>query len=79
MDADEALANPRHEKYCRERVAGKTQRQAMLAAWPDLSRWKPETVDNKAYKLEVKVRSRLGLPATSASPRKEPRQREPRC
>ena len=53
MDADEPLANPRHETYCRERVAGKTQRQAMLAAWPDRSRWKPETVDNKACKLEA--------------------------
>lgn len=61
MDADEPQANPRHEKYCRERVAGKTQRQAMLAAWPDLSRWKPEAVDNKAYKLEAKdeVKTRI--------------------
>ena len=32
LDADEPMANPRHETYCRERVAGKTQRQAMLAA-----------------------------------------------
>lgn len=61
MDADEPLANPRHETYCRERVAGKTQRQAMLAAWPDRSRWKPETVDNKACKLEAKdeVKARI--------------------
>lgn len=61
MDADEPLANPRHETYCRERVAGKTQRQAMLAAWPDRSRWKPETVDNKACKLEAEheVKARI--------------------
>lgn len=32
LDADEPMANPRYETYCRERVAGKTQRQAMLAA-----------------------------------------------
>ena len=54
------LANPRRERYCQERVAGKTQRQAMLAAWPDRARWKPETVDNKACKMdadhEVKAR-----------------------
>ena len=35
------LANPRHETYCRKRVEGLTQRQAMLAAWPDRARWKP--------------------------------------
>lgn len=68
MDADEPMANPRHETYCRERVAGKTQRYAMFAAWPDRSRWKPETVDNKACKLEaeheVKARiARLKRPA----------------
>ena len=33
MDADEPLANPRHETYCHERVASRTQRQAKLAAW----------------------------------------------
>ena len=61
MDADEPLANPRHETYCRERVAGKTQRQAMLAAWPDRSRWKPETVDKRACELEAdgKVKGRI--------------------
>ena len=36
---DIPLANPRRERYCQERVAGKTQRQAMLAAWPDRARW----------------------------------------
>lgn len=60
LDADEPLANPRHETYCRERVAGKTQRQAMLTAWPDRSHWMPETVNNKACKFgaehEVKAR-----------------------
>lgn len=53
MDADEPLANPRHETYCHERVASRTQRQAKLAAWPERSRWKPETVDNKICKLEA--------------------------
>lgn len=58
---DTPLANPRRERYCQERVAGKTQRQAMLAAWPDRARWKPETVDNKACKLEAEdeVKARL--------------------
>lgn len=58
---DIPLANPRRERYCQERVAGKSQRQAMLAAWPDRSRWKPETVDNKACKLEAEdeVKARL--------------------
>ena len=49
----EPLANPRRETYCRKRVEGLTQRQAMLEAWPDRARWKPETVDNKACKLEA--------------------------
>lgn len=58
---DTPLANPRHERYCQARVAGKTQRQAMLEAWPDRARWKPETVDNKACKLEAdrEVKARI--------------------
>ena len=38
---DIPLANPRHELYCQKRVEGMTQRQAMLAAYPDRTRWKP--------------------------------------
>ena len=55
------LANPRHEIYCQERVSGKTQRQAMLSAWPDRARWKPETVDKRACELEAdgKVKGRI--------------------
>lgn len=58
---DIPLANPRHETYCQKRVEGMTQRQAMLAAYPDRSRWKPETVDNKACKLEAtdEVKARI--------------------
>lgn len=58
---DIPLANPRREIYCQRRVEGMTQRQAMLAAWPDRSRWKPETVDNKACKLEAEgeVKARI--------------------
>lgn len=58
---DIPLANPRHEIYCQRRVEGMTQRQAMLAAWPDRARWKPETVDNKACKLEAtdEVKARI--------------------
>ena len=57
----EPLANPRRETYCRKRVEGLTQRQAMLEAWPDRARWKPETVDNKACKLEAdhEVKARI--------------------
>lgn len=55
------LSNPRWERYCQERVSGKTQRQAMLEAWPNRTRWKPETVDNKACKLEAndEVKARI--------------------
>lgn len=58
---DIPLANPRHEEYCRHRVEGMTQRQAMLAAYPDRSRWKPETVDKRACELEAdgKVKGRI--------------------
>lgn len=63
MDAvkDIPLANPRRETYCRKRVEGLTQRQAMLAAWPDRARWKPETVDKRACELEAdgKVKGRI--------------------
>ena len=58
---DIPLANPRREEYCRHRVEGMTQRQAMLAAWPDRARWKPETVDKRACELEAdgKVKGRI--------------------
>lgn len=58
---DIPLANPRHEAYCQKRIEGMTQRQAMLAAYPDRARWKPETVDNKACKLEAtdEVKARI--------------------
>lgn len=58
---DIPLANPRHEVYCQKRVEGMTQRQAMLAAYPDRSRWKPETVDKRACELEAdgKVKGRI--------------------
>ena len=60
-DVDIPLANPRHELYCQRRVEGMTQRQAMLAAWPDRARWKPETVDKRACELEAdgKVKGRI--------------------
>lgn len=58
---DIPLANPRHEIYCQRRVEGMTQRQAMLAAYPVRSRWKPETVDKRACELEAdrKVKGRI--------------------
>jgi phage terminase large subunit len=51
---DTPLDNPRWERYCQLRAEGTTQRQAMLAAWPGRSRWKPETVDSRASELEAK-------------------------
>ena len=68
---DTPLANPRHERYCQARVAGKTQRQAMLEAWPDRTRWKPETVDNKACKLEAdrEVKARIAALKRAAAER----------
>lgn len=65
------LANPRHERYCQARVAGKTQRQAMLEAWPDRARWKPETVDNKACKFEAdrEVKARIAALKRAAAER----------
>ena len=46
------LDDVKKEKYCQARAGGKTQRQAYLAAYPSSKKWKPETVDNKAYILE---------------------------
>ena len=31
MAGEQPLANPRWERYCQERLAGRSQRQAMLA------------------------------------------------
>ena len=68
---DIPLPNPRRERYCQERVAGKTQRKAMLAAWPDRARWKPETVDNKACKLEAEheIKARIAALKRAAAER----------
>ena len=48
------LDNARWERYAQERASGKTQRQAMLAAYPARRSWKPETVDSRACCLEKK-------------------------
>lgn len=55
------FSNTRHELYCQRRVEGMTQRQAMLSAWPDRTRWKSETVDKRACELEAdgKVKGRI--------------------
>ena len=61
MDTGEPLSNPRWERYCQERAAGLTQRQAMLRAYPSRAKWKPETIDQHACRLEAdgKVKARL--------------------
>lgn len=46
------LDDLKKEKYCQARASGKSQRQAYLLAYPGSKRWKPETVDNKACRLE---------------------------
>ncbi len=43
--------NKNEEKYVFGLIAGKTQRQAYLAAFPNSRKWKPETVDSKACAL----------------------------
>ena len=59
---DEPLTNPRWERYCQERAAGKSQRQAMLAAYPKRISWSENAIDCAASKLEgnAKVKQRLG-------------------
>lgn len=46
------MLEAKREKYCQLRASGKSQRQAYLEAFPSSRKWKPETVDNKAYALE---------------------------
>ena len=48
----EPLENPRWERYCQERAAGKTQRQAMLSVYPSRSKWSDKAVDTAAWRLE---------------------------
>jgi phage terminase small subunit len=57
--ADTITKNQR--EYIRHRVAGKSQRQAYLAAYPNSRKWQPDSVDEKACKLEhtAKVEPRL--------------------
>ena len=50
---DAPLDNPRWERYCQERAAGKSQRQAMLAAYPDRAKWQPDSIDRAAKRLEA--------------------------
>ncbi len=49
------------EQYCQNRIANDSQRQAYRKAFPASKRWKDETVDSKASKLEKtgKVEARL--------------------
>lgn len=45
------LKNARKEKYVQGLISGLSQRKAYLVAYPKASKWKNETVDNKASKL----------------------------
>lgn len=68
---DDPLTNPRWERYCQERAAGKSQRQAMLAAYPSRSAWSENAIDCAASKLEgnAKVKQRLESLKRSAAAR----------
>ncbi|MDD4381718.1 MAG: hypothetical protein PHR15_09685, partial [Atopobiaceae bacterium] len=57
----EPLDNQRWERYCHERAAGRTQRQAMLVAYPSREGWSDNAIDCAASKLEsgAKVKQRL--------------------
>lgn len=46
-----ALENAKYENFIQAIAEGMSQRQAYLKAFPNSSRWKYETVDNKASKL----------------------------
>jgi hypothetical protein len=46
-----ALENARQEKFAQNLTSGMLQRQAYLDAFPNSKKWKPDTVDNKAYAL----------------------------
>jgi len=42
---------PREEVFIAELIKGKSQRKAYLEAYPRSEKWKPETVDKRAYEL----------------------------
>ena len=46
------LGNPRWERYAQKRTEGLSQRKAYIEAYPNASKWKPETVDARASELE---------------------------
>lgn len=55
-----ALTNARHEKFVQNLIQGMSQRQSYIDAFPNASKWKPETVDSKASNLlkDGKVQTR---------------------
>lgn len=57
METSEArpLDNPRWETYAQLRAQGKTQRQAMLGAYPSRASWTGKSVDTAAARLESKT------------------------
>ena len=65
--------NERQEKFCQEIMLGKTQRQAYYAAYPHAQKWKPESVDNRAYVLAKsdEVLARLNKLRADAKKRNE--------
>lgn len=60
-DGEDMLNDAKKEKYCQARAGGKSQRQAYIEAYPASKRWKPETIDNKAYVLnkDGEIQARL--------------------
>lgn len=45
------MLTTKQEKFVRELIKGKTQRQAYIAAYPNSKKWKKESVDSKASVL----------------------------
>lgn len=49
-----AKADNKIDIFLNEMLSGKSQRQSYYVAYPNSKKWKPETVDNKAYVLMSK-------------------------
>ena len=50
----EGNLTPKMESYCRARMRGLSQRQAYREAYPHAAKWKDNSVDSEAHKLEHK-------------------------
>ncbi|MDR2486618.1 MAG: terminase small subunit [Clostridiales Family XIII bacterium] len=60
-DVADGTITKQQSAYIRERLAGKSQRKAYMAAFPSRRWWKPSTIDQYACRLEAdgKISARL--------------------